>query len=202
MNIFRKNYFLLEIYQRVKTKPLRLLWRLLSTVCYINNSVFSHFETISAQMKIILNSLTANIMSFCSWFLMQDIRVRLEVSLQPAIKLRCFPECSRLQLVLFWKKEKWRWKATCQNFLYVVMWFLTGFAKHHSLQYMILCSYKFCMDYFPEDGMLWTAHLPVCTVLVKSHRTKHRRRIKTSKTRSRASKSGSSKVILIIKAQC
>lgn len=119
MNIFRKNDFLLEIYQRVKTKPLRLLWRLLSTVCYINNSVFSHFETISAQMKIILNSLTANIMSFCSWFLMQDIRVRLEVSLQPAIKLRCFPECSRLQLVLFWKKEKWQWKATFQNFLYV-----------------------------------------------------------------------------------
>ena len=66
MNIFRKNDFLLEIYQRVKTKPLRLLWRLLSTVCYINNSVFSHFETISAQMKILLNSLTANIMSFCS----------------------------------------------------------------------------------------------------------------------------------------
>lgn len=66
MNIFRKNDFLLEIYQRVKTKPLRLLWRLLSTVFYINNSVFSHFENISAQMKILLNSLTANIMSFCS----------------------------------------------------------------------------------------------------------------------------------------
>lgn len=143
MNIFRKNYFLLEIYQWVKTKPLRLHWRLLSTVCYINNYFFGHFENISVQIKILLNSLTANIMSFCSWFLMQDIRVRLEVSLQPAIKLRCFPECLRLQLVLFWKKEKWQWKATCQNFLYVVMWFLTGFAKHHSLQYMMLCSYKF-----------------------------------------------------------
>lgn len=143
MNIFRKNDFLLEIYQWVKTKPLRLHWRLLSTVCYINNYFFGHFENISVQIKILLNSLTANIMSFCSWFLMQDIRVRLEVSLQPAIKLRCFPECSRLQLVLFWKKEKWQWKATCQNFLYVVMWFLTGFAKHHSLQYMMLCSYKF-----------------------------------------------------------
>lgn len=47
MNIFRKNDFLLEIYQWVKTKPLRLHWRLLSTVCYINNYVFGHFENIS-----------------------------------------------------------------------------------------------------------------------------------------------------------
>lgn len=66
MNIFRKNDFLPEIYQRVKKKPLRLHWRLLSTVCYINNYVFGHFENISAQMKILLNSLTAIIMSFYS----------------------------------------------------------------------------------------------------------------------------------------
>ena len=66
MNIFRKNDFLLEIYKWVKTKPLRLHWRLLSTVCYISNYVFGHFENISAQMKILLNSLIANIMSFCS----------------------------------------------------------------------------------------------------------------------------------------